>query len=188
MVYLSIRFSLPEGGIPMDGKEFHSFRQKLQKTQKQLSQVLGTSLKSIQSFEQGWRNVPAPIERQMLFLFSMKRRGVRNSKPCWEILNCSSATRGACPAWEFNLGDLCWFINGTICRGKPQDSWAKKVRICRKCKVFSLTISGWEFFSREDRQLGTEAKWGTAQNMWKWTNSFGHRKDSHSPRSSGSKG
>jgi DNA-binding XRE family transcriptional regulator len=38
----------------MDHKKFQVFRQKLGKTQKQLSELLGTSLKAIQSFEQGW--------------------------------------------------------------------------------------------------------------------------------------
>jgi len=126
----------------MDSKEFRSFRQKLQKTQKQLSQLLGTSLKSIQSFEQGWRKVPAPIERQMLFFLSMKKRSVTNLKPCWKIRNCSPPIREACPAWEFHMGDLCWFINGTICRGKPQDSWSKKMKICRRCEVFTSVMTG----------------------------------------------
>jgi hypothetical protein len=126
----------------MDNKEFRSFRQKLQKTQKQLSQLLGTSLKSVQSFEQGWRSVPASIERQMLFFLSMKNRGVTNLKPCWKIRNCSPPIREACPAWEFHMGDLCWFINGTICRGKPQGSWSQKMKICRKCEVFASAMTG----------------------------------------------
>ncbi len=129
----------PEGGIRMNSKEFRSFRQKLQKTQKQLSQLLGTSLKSVQSFEQGWRKVPAAIERQMLFLLSMKRRVVKDLRPCWDIRNCSPQIREACPAWEFKVGDLCWFISGTICRGKPQDSWSRKMKICRRCEVLAST-------------------------------------------------
>jgi len=35
-----------------------------------MAQLLGTSLKAIQSFEQGWRNIPVHIERQMLFLLA----------------------------------------------------------------------------------------------------------------------
>jgi hypothetical protein len=124
----------------MDSKEFRSFRQKLQKTQKQLSQLLGSSLKSVQSFEQGWRKVPVPIERQMLFLLAMKKRVVKDLKPCWDIRNCSPSIREACPAWEFNVGDLCWFISGTICRGRPQDSWSKKMKICRRCEVLVSTM------------------------------------------------
>jgi hypothetical protein len=31
---------------------------------------------------------------------------------------------------------LCWFINGTVCHGKIQGSWQKKMNLCRKCEVF----------------------------------------------------
>jgi DNA-binding XRE family transcriptional regulator len=42
----------------MDSKEFIYFRKKLNKTQKQMAQLLGTSIKAIHSYEQGWRTVP----------------------------------------------------------------------------------------------------------------------------------
>jgi len=38
------------------------------KKQNQMTQLLGTYLKTIQSFEQVWRNIPVHIERQILFL------------------------------------------------------------------------------------------------------------------------
>ncbi len=122
---------------PMDHQEFSSFRQELQKTQKGMAQLLGTSLKAVQSFEQGWRKVPVHIERQMLFLLNMKKGKARDSRPCWDIQSCSVQARQACPAWEFNAGNLCWFINGTICLGKPQNSWSHKMKVCRKCDVFT---------------------------------------------------
>lgn len=125
----------------MDNKEFRSFRRRFQKTQKQMSQLLGTSLKAVQSFEQGWRKVPGYIERQMLFLMRMKKGIAKDLRPCWDIRNCSAETRQLCPAWEFNAGHFCWFINGTICRGKPQDTWSKKMKICRRCEVFTSTMS-----------------------------------------------
>ena len=120
----------------MDNKEFHSLRKKLQKTQKEMSQLLGTSLKAIQSFEQGWRKVPVHVERQVLFLQTLKRGASEEVRPCWDIRGCPPETQQACPAWEFNVGNLCWFINGTICQGKAQESWSKKMKICRKCEVF----------------------------------------------------
>ncbi len=124
----------------MDSKEFHSLRQKLQKTQKQMSQLLGTSLRAIQSFEQGWRKVPVHIERQMLFLAAMKKRSNKNTRPCWEIRGCPPPTRETCPAWEFAAGHICWFINGTICQGKPKASWSQKMKVCRKCQVFIANL------------------------------------------------
>lgn len=129
-------FSLPPKGEPLDCKEFSSLRQKLHKTQKEMAQILGTSLKAVQSFEQGWRKVPVHIERQLLFLISNRGRGARRSRPCWDLRGCSPKIRRACPAWEFNLGHLCWFVNGTICRGKVQGSWPQKMKVCRSCDVF----------------------------------------------------
>ncbi len=125
----------------MHYSEFHAFRQKLQKTQKQLSELLGTSLKAIQSFEQGWRKVPGHIERQLLFLLTMKKKDVKKIRSCWEIQNCPPQTRQLCPAWEFKAGHLCWFINGTICQGKPQNSWNHKMKICRKSDVLSNHVN-----------------------------------------------
>ncbi|MDP3039808.1 MAG: transcriptional regulator [Deltaproteobacteria bacterium] len=120
----------------MDNKEFHSLRKKLNKTQKQISELLGTSLRAVQSFEQGWRRIPPHVERQLLFLVSMKQKSNKEVQPCWLIRKCPPQIRQACPAWEFNAGHFCWFINGTLCRGRAQDSWAKKMKICRKCEVF----------------------------------------------------
>lgn len=124
----------------MNRKEFGSLRQRLQKTQRQMAQILGTSLKAVQSFEQGWRKVPVHIERQVLFLIS-NRGEPRKSPPCWDIRGCSKENREACPAWEFNLGHLCWFVNGTICRGEIQGSWGQKMKVCRTCEVFARTMN-----------------------------------------------
>jgi hypothetical protein len=120
----------------MDYQEFQAYRQRLQKTQKQLSELLGTSLKAIQSFEQGWRKVPVHIERQLLFLLTLQKKRMKDARPCWDIKNCPQETRGDCPAWELDAGDLCWFINGTICEGKPQNNWSSKMKVCRRCVVF----------------------------------------------------
>ncbi|MBM4332951.1 MAG: transcriptional regulator [Deltaproteobacteria bacterium] len=129
----------------MDNKEFHDYRQKLNKTQKQMAEILGVSLKAVQSFEQGWREVPVHVERQIYFLLSMKsKKGAQKPKACWDIRKCSLQTRENCPAWEFNAGYLCWFINGTLCQGKPQESWARKMKVCRRCAVFASAMNCWK--------------------------------------------
>ena len=127
----------------MDNKEFYYFRKKLQKTQKQMAQILGTSLKAVESYEQGWRNIPAQIERQVLFFLALKMETRERRAPCWEIKRCTSEMQKDCPAWEFKSGHLCWFINGTICQGKPQASWGQKMATCKKCKVFSSFMNYW---------------------------------------------
>jgi putative transcriptional regulator len=124
----------------MEKQELANIRSHLEKTQKQLAQLLGISLKAIKSFEQGWRNIPAYIERQILFLLAANEALNKNNKPCWVINKCPMAIRKNCPAWELQVGQLCWFINGTICQGKVQKDWNEKMKICRKCKVFKLMI------------------------------------------------
>ena len=121
----------------MDKNEFSHMRKKLGKTQKQLAQLLGVSLKAVHSYEQGWRNVPSSVERQLLFLFSQKRENYNGRKACWVINKCSPERKKQCPAWEFQAGKLCWFINGTICQGAAQKNWKEKVKICQTCKVFT---------------------------------------------------
>jgi DNA-binding XRE family transcriptional regulator len=124
----------------MGRKEFSKIRLDLGKTQSQMATLLGTSIKAIQSFEQGWRNIPVHIERQVLLLFAMKKSPPKKVKPCWVIRRCPTETKRNCPAWEFQAGHLCWFINGTICYGEVQESWRKKMKICRRCNVFQTML------------------------------------------------
>ncbi len=122
----------------MDREEFLKARKVLGKTQKQMAELLGASIKAIHSYEQGWRAVPAHVERQVFFLLARQRS--RDSKPlkaCWTIKKCPPALRNNCPAWEFNAGKLCWFINGTICECKAQKNWNAKMKICRACVVLA---------------------------------------------------
>ncbi len=110
------------------------------KTQKQMAQLLGVSLKAVQGYEQGWRNIPPSIERQVLFLVYQLRVSVEDQKTCWSEKNCHCHKKTLCPAYEFNLGHLCWFVNGTLCDGKPLQSWEKKIEKCRKCEMFKILL------------------------------------------------
>ena len=121
----------------VDRTEFLHFRKQLNKTQVQVAQLLGTSIKAVHSYEQGWRNVPAHVERQLLFLLYRKTWGDKAQKQCWVIKKCPPKRKKQCPAWEFQTGKLCWFINGTICEGEPQKDWREKMRICRSCEVLT---------------------------------------------------
>lgn len=123
----------------MDSKEFLLIRKKLSRTQKQLAELLGTSIKAVHSYEQGWRTVPAHVERQLFFLLASKN-GQKNQKPCWVIKKCAPSRRKKCPAWEFQAGRLCWFINGTICECAVKKNWQEKMTICRSCEVLTSLI------------------------------------------------
>ncbi len=122
----------------MEIDEFKKIRVKLNKTQKDMASVLGVSIKAVHSYEQGWRKIPHHVERQMLFLLSrIFLDEDKSPEKCWDILKCPDEKREKCPAWEFKAGDMCWFINGTICSGKAHNSWAEKIEECRTCRVFS---------------------------------------------------
>ncbi len=121
----------------MEKDNFKAIRVQLKKTQKELAQLLGVSIKAIHSYEQGWRKIPHHIERQLLFLLSRVILGDdKHSDNCWNIMKCPDKLQKKCPAWEFKAGDLCWFINGTKCNGKAKNSWEDKMETCRECKVF----------------------------------------------------
>ena len=124
----------------MQNKEFSNIRRYLGKSQKQLAQLLCVSTKAIQSFEQGWRKISASAERQLLFLLSLKRQQDNSINPCWKIKKCPVEWRENCSAWEFKAGHFCWFINGTFCQGKSEESWEKKIKKCRDCKVFQSRL------------------------------------------------
>ena len=121
-------------------EEFSTTRRYLGKTQSQMAQLLGVSLKAIQSFEQGWRKIPVHTERQLLFLRALKNASPKKGRLCWVVRKCPMEIRQNCPAWELQAGYLCWFINGTICQGQVQSSWRKKMEICRQCKVFRTML------------------------------------------------
>jgi DNA-binding XRE family transcriptional regulator len=119
----------------VEKEEFVEARTKLDKTQKEMSQLLGVSVKAIYSYEQGWRSIPTHVERQVFFLLSRKRGDVNRAKPCWTIKKCPPKRRKECPAYEYNAGRFCWLVNGTICECKAQKNWKEKMVICRQCEV-----------------------------------------------------
>ncbi len=124
----------------MNKEEFAYFRKYLAKTQKELAELLGISIKTLHSYEQGWRRIPAHAERQILFLLSRIKEKEHTLKPCWVIKNCPTKRKKACPAWEFHAGKLCWFINGTICECSAQKDWHKKMEVCKTCAVYNSFV------------------------------------------------
>jgi hypothetical protein len=124
----------------MTSKEFADYRKKLGKTQRQMAQLIGTSIKAVHSYEQGWRSVPAHAERQVLFLLSRLPENRKLRKNCWTLTKCPAERRKNCPASEFKTGTMCWFINGTLCSGKPHKNWKSKMEMCRNCDVLKQIL------------------------------------------------
>lgn len=122
----------------MDKLEFRKSRKKLGKTQKQLSELLGMSLKTIHSYEQGWRTIPTHIERQIYFLLIHQRGRNNTLTPCWDKKQCT--LKEECPAWEFQSGHLCWFLCGTLCECTQDTDNKSKLNICRSCEIFTSLL------------------------------------------------
>lgn len=110
-------------------------RKTLGKTQKEIAELLGLSLKAVNSYEQGWRTIPPYVERQILFLLSRRHGNGASSKACWVLKKCPPARKKNCPAYEFSAGNFCWLVNGTMCECKIQKNWQEKMEICRQCVV-----------------------------------------------------
>lgn len=133
----------------MDRRLFVEIRHYIGKTQMEMAHLLGTSVKAVQSFEQGWRRIPPHAERQALFFLS--RKSQRQEKPCWDIMGCPEERKSKCPAWEFQSGDLCWFINGTMCQATANKTWEEKMQRCRSCRVFgSIFPEGFKFIPAQE--------------------------------------
>ncbi len=123
----------------MDRHIFAAARLKLGKTQKELAELLGVSLKAVQSYEQGWRSIPAHAERQLYFLLVNQRgKHPERRKDCWNIKKCNR--KKECPAWEFQAGHLCWFLSGTKCECAADKSWKEKISICRDCDILQSLL------------------------------------------------
>jgi hypothetical protein len=125
----------------MTPEQFVQSRHYLGKTQAQLAELLSVSTKAVQSFEQAWRNVPVGVERQLMFLlYSSQISPVAQKMSCWETMQCPDERKKQCIAWEYGLGQLCWFITGTLCHGEPQHSWINKMELCKKCNFLRAVM------------------------------------------------
>lgn len=120
----------------MTKKEFTRIRKNIQKTQKQISQLLGVSKKAVESYEQSLRNIPRNIERIMYFLlFKLNMDKLDTNKICWEVTECPENIRNDCIAWVAKEGFFCWFLTGKTCVGQKMVS-VKYSQNCFDCNFF----------------------------------------------------
>ncbi len=120
----------------MDSLEFADMRKGLNVTKRELSHLLGLSLKAIRRYEKGARSVPTHVEKQLFTLTSMKHGKSGYKKSYWQLKGCSPEQRLSCPAWQLRVGNASWFINAGICSGTIQESWPEKMELCRDCEMF----------------------------------------------------
>jgi hypothetical protein len=120
----------------LDGHGFARLRSSLGKSQRELAELLGLSLKAVESYEQGWRQVPFHVERMMYFLsLKLSSDGGRDGKPCWDAKGCPEAKRSACVAYVSDEGRFCWFFTGRLCADAGPG-----LEGCRGCEVFASML------------------------------------------------
>jgi transcriptional regulator with XRE-family HTH domain len=126
----------------MDGEAFAKLRQALGKSQRELAALLGVSQKAVESYEQGWRNVPAHVERVLYFLlFKLDDDGAGEGAPCWESLSCPEETRSKCVAFVAKEGRFCWFFTGKLCARAAEAGAGGRLGGCYSCPVFSRRLA-----------------------------------------------
>jgi DNA-binding transcriptional regulator YiaG len=134
----------PEGaselGRRMSGADFSRMRASLGKSQRELAELLGVSLKAVESYEQGWRNVPAHVERLLYFLlFKLSEDAIEAEEPCWASMDCPEDKRTKCVAYVAKEGRFCWFFTGRLCAAAKSEE--AEGRGCYSCSVFSRMLA-----------------------------------------------
>ena len=127
--------------------EFARMRAALGKSQRELAELLGLSQKAVESYEQGWRNVPSHVERLLYFLlFKLNEDEIEAEEPCWSSRNCPEDLGAKCVAYVAKEGRFCWFFTGRLCAGvKGSVSGDAKADEpegeCYTCEVFTKMLS-----------------------------------------------
>lgn len=118
----------------MEAAVFSRLRAAAGLSRKELAAMLGASAKAVESYEQGWRRVPPPVER-MVYYVVFKLRGGAAARPCWEARSCAEADKAACPAFRARDGAYCWFLTGRLCAAAR--AAADPDSYCFGCPVFA---------------------------------------------------
>jgi transcriptional regulator with XRE-family HTH domain len=116
--------------------DVRSVRAALGVSQSQAAVLLGLSAKAVQSYEQGFRNVPAHVQRKAALLLYLRWRDRHGApRPCWQVNRCGREARAQCPTFQLRAGDLCWMLTGTLCRDRRREAPAAKLARCQQCPV-----------------------------------------------------
>jgi len=91
----------------------------------------------VQSYEQGWREVPTHIMVQLLVLAAVYYTGGERKK-CWEIMGCTPESMKTCPCCKTD-GMLCWLVTGR--QSAPCKDGNNDISACLECPVVQQILS-----------------------------------------------
>lgn len=121
----------------MDITDLKAIRSTLGLSQSEFAALVGFSVRTIQSCEQGWRKPSPALVNMALLLYAAHRHGAAlGDFSCWKFCGCPPERRDRCVAYLSRQGHLCWFLTGTLCQGKRVRDWRQKRAICGECRFF----------------------------------------------------
>lgn len=124
----------------MQKQDFKKLRKLLGKTQKGMADLLGVSKKTVESYEQGLRNIPPNVQRIIYFLvFKLNIDKVNKRKTCWHAKRCPPKYKENCVAWLAKEGFYCWFITGRVCAAEA-DNPTSCCDSCFDCDFFTESL------------------------------------------------
>lgn len=142
----------PPGDVDMQSGDIDELRLKragtvreirdiLGRTQQELARALGVSVKAVQSYEQGWRDVPVRVLIQLVVLLALYRKHSMDDMPCWKIRKCDDLYRKKCSSFLIGGGQFCWFVGSNECL-PPGGKDDKDILPCMSCPVVQRLLKG----------------------------------------------
>ena len=118
-------------------------REELGLSQQGLADLIGVSLRTVQSCEQGWRRPTAALERSLLLLLLASRNGPDLGKrACWDSSGSPPDACEQCLVRRSRQGHLCWLLTGNVCKGRRLRSWSSKKAVCGECRFLRRLLRG----------------------------------------------
>ena len=115
-------------------------RRELGFSQSEMADMLGISVRTVQSTEQGWRQPSSALEKSILLLLLATRNGLDfGARKCWDVRGCGNCSE--CVVRRSHQGHLCWFLTGNICGGRRMRSWRDKKTLCGECEFLHGLLS-----------------------------------------------
>ena len=109
-------------------------------TQAETADFLGVSKKAVESYEQGWRNVPDSLWKQLLTLVAVQKGYPRKFKRCWKILHCDAKIHKNCFCGCKMNGHFCWMTATSACHVNHPELNANGLMTCLNCPVVAQFV------------------------------------------------
>jgi transcriptional regulator with XRE-family HTH domain len=120
----------------VDITSLRSIREALAKSQREMADLLGISVRAVQSYEQGWRALPSSVQKLAVLLLLLRQREEKPALPsCWEITECDPEKTASCYSRSCGKGQLCWLVTNDKQRCRWMADHEDALQACSRCPV-----------------------------------------------------